>query len=185
LANQLDKHKLPLVQGAGGKGAAMACLEPGSLFLTAKDQKALDGVAVFEGKLGRKEVTVVWLSQSKWKRVHEPSTGSASKSTLTDSSVGAVVKGLQELGKLVEARLRKGHASPVVYVYDVFTTRSHGAALGSNMNIALKAGKEILLVTTEDTVAGALGPLLGVRSGVKRLLVDDDAEQPAAKRRGR
>jgi hypothetical protein len=114
----------------------------------------------------------------------EPSTGSAPRATLTDGSLSTVVRNLRELGDVVKARLKKGHPSPVVYVFDVFTTRAQGALLGSK-DVVVNKGKEMLLVTTEDTVSGALGPVLGVRSGVKRLLQEDGAEMPAAKKRER
>jgi hypothetical protein len=182
LANHIDKDKLPLATGLDGKGPVLTCLEPGSLYLTAKDRKAMDGVAVFDGKLGSKKVTVIWLSQSKWQRVHEPSTGSKSKSKVTDGSVRAVVEDLRAMGRFVEGRLKTPHAS-VVFVYDLFTTRTEGSHLGTDAakEFGLKSGEGILLVTTADTVSSALGPLFGVRSGIKRLL-EKDAEMPASKK---
>ena len=144
---------------------------PGMFFLAAVDQKAMDSFAFLEGLLqsATQRIPVVILSQYKMLRPHEPSTGAPSHNTLHDSGVIPIVKELQLIEKDVANKI--GLKRRRIVVFDLFTTRLEGERQGLQGYDTLLQPDQILLVTTVNNASEALGPMLGIREGAKRLAV--------------
>ena len=142
----------------------------GTFFVAATDQAAIDSFGLVDGFWKSEErVPLELISQYKMLRSHEPSTGASSQSQLDDSDVMSITRAMQKVEGSVAEKLALAKKKRIV-VYDVFTSRLDGKEQGQAGYPGLLKSNEVLFVSNCKNAGEALGPVLGVREGIRKKL---------------
>ena len=142
---------------------------PGTMLMAAVGKKAVDGALLLEGSTRRTKCFVFLLSQSKWS--DKPSTTKVQK-----HSANEIVEKLSKMkDQVVRAWLGSNVSLPIYVVYDVFSDRPAGATLVSS-DIYKPHTKCAVAVTTEDSMESVVGPVLAIRSCLKRIAKDEASD---------
>jgi hypothetical protein len=167
LAFKIESGKL--CTGLDGTGPTLSS-DDGTLVMMAQNERGIDGCAVFSGTWKGEDVVVCWLSQSKSLEL----TTAQPDSVVTND----VVKKIADVeGHLVKAWLqgRAGEKDkPVLFVYDVFSDRAPGAKFAANglelPSASRTLGRKgaVIVATTRENMAAAVGSALGIRASLKR-----------------
>ena len=127
--------------------------EAGTFMITAEGQEAVDGVALFSGKLGEKEVPVMILSQSKSLHVKSD----VETHAMQTSDLQACIEKMKSFeNNFVIGWLGHAAKGDIVIVYDIFTNKNMGP---KSYVPKITDENRILVVTTKSSIATALGVL--------------------------
>jgi hypothetical protein len=112
---------------SNGKGLPKM-LRPGTSFINAVNEEAMDGGGIAEEVRTRDPVLI--LSQSKFTLDYVPQSGAdGGDVNLTRGAAEAILKGLRTQAEVLRGKLGYGANQRIHFVYDVFTTRQIGARL--------------------------------------------------------
>ena len=135
--------------------------------LAPKNQPGLDGWALFEGRLHKANVLILWLSQFKWRTAVVGSTGVAATSAVMRSSEAKdyLQLMLDPSDILLNQVTQMYPGRDVIRVFDIFTT--HIGPLRGFHDLPLPE-RSVAFLTTSETFKSVVGRTFSVRQRAER-----------------
>lgn len=155
--------------------------KPGTLLMAAVGQKAVDGALLLQGKWKGKRCRILVLSRSKWSQLLNPRSEGESITKIQEHSVNNIVNALAKLKDAVIRAWLGSTKQPIFVIYDVFSDHRQGESLKIS-DIHLPHTNCAVSVTTEESIQDVVGPVLGARARLKRIIEDEHATNRPNKR---